>query len=323
MSESFIKLVIFAWSVGVASAFCSLAESSIVGLSDVGVKQQKKKSAKKGEMLANLMSNRSKYMSAIIMLNTIVNIGGSMIVGTMASTSLADSGAPTYVTYGTFLFTMTALMLLFSEIKPKVYAAQHSETVGVILYYPITIIAWILSPVVNAVNGFLNNKESGSGNSMSLVDVEHLICMASESGALRKDETDLVINALKLRDKCASDIVKEDSVLKVNVTDSVNEHKEMIVNCQYSKIVLVNRFDQPVGAVLKEDALISLIDNGEVSFADIMHPLPSVNSNYNLSLVTQEINRAPIKLLAVVDDNKVLLGVIGLTDVKEVLFNNY
>lgn len=118
MSEELIKLVVFAWSVGVASAFCSLAESSIVGLSDVGVKQQKKKSAKKGQMLTNLISNRSKHMSAIIMLNTIINIGGSMIVGTMASECLSGD-TPEYITYTTFLMTMTLMMLLFPRSNQR------------------------------------------------------------------------------------------------------------------------------------------------------------------------------------------------------------
>lgn len=321
MSDEVIRLIAFAWSVGAASAFCSLAESSIVGLSDVGVKQVRKKSAKKGDMLLNLMANRSKYMSAIIMLNTIINISGSMIAGTMASESLADSTS-SYLTYGTFLATMTVMMLLFSEIKPKVYAAQHSETVAIVLYYPIRMIAWLLSPIVNAVNGFLNNKES-SGKSMSLVDVEHLICMASESGALRKEETNLVINALKLREKSASDIIKEESVLKVNLVDKVKDHQETIINSCHGKIVLVNRLNQPVGAVLKEDALISLINDKEARFADIIYPLPSVNVNYSLSEIAQDISKSPIKMLAVVNDEKALVGVIGLTDIKEALFNSY
>ncbi|MEX0289365.1 MAG: CNNM domain-containing protein [Flavobacteriaceae bacterium] len=319
MSERIINLLLIALSVGVASAFCSLAESSIVGLSEVGIKQQRKKKPKNVDLLMKLLENRSKYMSSIIMLNTLINVGGSMAVGSIAASTLPAEGGSGVITYGTFVLSMTIGMLLFSEIKPKIYAAQYSERVAVLVYYPLAAITWFLTPVVNAINGFLNNKDNEKSG-MSIVDIEYLIGAASESGTLKKAETDLVINVLKLRAKTASEISKENCVISMSISDKIEDHADEIMASEHKKIVITNHLNFPVGVATKEDALISLIKRDRKTFADIMHFLPVISHDSTLSCVAKKIHEAPVKLLGVIGDDHKIVGVIGMSDIKEILF---
>ncbi|MFS1428801.1 CNNM domain-containing protein [Vibrio splendidus] len=308
-------------TVGVISAFCSLAEASIVGLSDLGIKKLKQQNEKHAELLTKVLRNRSKYLSATIMLNTITNIGGSMFVGTLAAKVLSGAENHGIITYSTFLALMTFLMLLFSEIKPKVFAAQKSEVVGVAIHYPLAFITWLLTPIVNTVNGFLNNKDSDDNNSVSLLEVEHLISMASESGTLKQSETSLLINFLNLKSKTASVMVdKEPNIVTINVTDTIMTHKDLVLGLEHKKIVLTNHRGNAVGVALKEEVLAAIINDQNVSFASIMHSLPVVSEDHNLACIAQEIHDAPAKIIAVADDKGQVRGVISLTDIKEVLF---
>lgn len=308
-------------TVGVISAFCSLAEASIVGLSELGIKQLKQTNEKKAELLSQVIKNRSKYLSATIMLNTITNVGGSMFVGTIAAIVLSDAENQGVITYSSFLMLMTFLMLLFSEIKPKVFAAQKSEAVAATIYYPLAFITWLLTPIVNTVNGFLNNKDSDENNTVSLLEVEHLISMASESGTLKQSETSLLINFLNLKSKTAQDLISNESnIITINVTDSIMEHKDTVIGLEHKKIVLANHRGNAVGVALKEEVLGAIINNQDVSFASIMHSLPVVSEDYNLACIAQEIHDAPAKIIAVSDSKGQVKGVISLTDIKEALF---
>lgn len=319
---NFTILVLSASLVAIISAFCSLAEASVVGLSDLSIKQLRKKNQSQADKLSKVLKNRSKFLSSIILLNTMTNITGSMLVGTLAATVLSDSQEFEYVTYTSFLTTMTLCMLLFSEIKPKVFAAQRSVPVCIAIYYPLTFITWLLTPVVQAINGFLNNKESNSEDSINLVDIEHLISTASESGLLKPGETNLVINALNLRTKKAVDILDDDTnVISINVNDKVSNHKETILSLTHKKIVLLNHMKMPVGVALREDALSALVRSEDILFSNIMHRLPVVPDDYNLSCIAQEVKEAPAKLIAVTNSSGFVIGVIGLSDIKEILFD--
>jgi len=111
------------WLIGSAltlvilSMLCSLAEAAIVGINEIKVRHLSRQSPNdKGlQTLLKLADKRISILSMIISLNTAVNIGGSMFIGTL-STAILDN-----LYYGIFTAALTATMLIYSEIKPKVY----------------------------------------------------------------------------------------------------------------------------------------------------------------------------------------------------------
>jgi len=309
-----IDLFIVAFLVGFASSFCSLAEASIVALTDFHVKTIGEKNPKLAKKLKKIIKNKPKFLSSIIMFNTVVNIGGSMFVGSIAA-SLYDENQYFY-----FVLSMTLLMLLFSEIKPKVFAAKNPDSVIKYINLPIIITTWLLTPIVNAVNGFLNN--NSADDELNIEELNHFVSTAAESGLIKKDEASIIKNVVELRAKTSDIIVKNEAITMMSVSDIINDKKEELLNTKFRRIILVNTELKPVGMFYKEDALKKIIlGESDLPLSSIMHPLPVVDPKCSVTVLARRLQKTGGHLAVVVDDDGLTLGVVSLTDVKGLIFS--
>ena len=310
-----IYLFVVAILVGFASSFCSLAEASIVALTEFQVKTIEKKSPTLAKKLKKIIDNKPKYLSSIIMFNTVVNIGGSMFVGSIATSLYNDEQ------YFTFVFSMTLLMLLFSEIKPKVFAAKNPDKVIKVINVPVIFTTWLLTPIVNAVNGFLNNNQNGD-DEIDIEELNHFVITARETGLIKKDEATIIRNIVDLRTQTSDIIVKDESITMMNISDIISERKDELLNSEHRRIVLVNSESKPVGMFFKEEALKKIILNeADVAFSTIMHPLPVVDPSCAVTVLARRLQKSGSHLAVVVDDEGVILGVVSLTDIKGLIFS--
>ena len=74
-----IELLGLALTASLPSATWFLSEASIVGSSEYKVKNLVKQDLSGSRDLAKVVENRSKYLSTIIFINTVINVGGSML----------------------------------------------------------------------------------------------------------------------------------------------------------------------------------------------------------------------------------------------------
>lgn len=315
MSIEVIYLLTVAFSVGFASSFCSLAEASIVALTDFHVKRIEEKNKKLAKKLKKILENKPKYLSSIIMFNTVVNIGGSMFVGSIATNLYNEQE------YFTFVFSMTILMLLFSEIKPKVFASKNPDSVIKFVNVPVIMTTWLLAPIVNSVNGFLNNNYNND-EELDIDELNHFVTTATERGLIKKDEATIIKNVIDLRTETSDICVKDGYISMMNVSDIIDSKKEDLLASEFRRIVLVNNENKPVGMFFKEDALKKIIlEEGNSSFSTIMHPLPVVDPKCTVTVLARKLQTSGSHLAVVVDDDGKILGVVSLTDIKGLIFS--
>ena len=61
--------------------------------------------------------------------------------------------------YAMFVCFSTFFLLIFSEVKPKVYASERLEKVGRYTEIPVTVITKLLSPVMSIVSAFIGERK--------------------------------------------------------------------------------------------------------------------------------------------------------------------
>lgn len=315
MAPEMITLYCISILVGVLSAYCSFAEASIVALTDVIIQKFSSNNQKLYKKLKKIIDNKPKYLSAIIMLNTMVNIGGSMFVGAIAIKIHTPEG------YTLFVGLLTLLMLLFSEIKPKVFAARNPEKVIKVLCNPIMLTTLILSPIVNAVNGFLNNNVQ-LDDSMDIEELNHFISTAKETGLIKKHEATIIKNIVDLRAKTSDMLIVSNEICSMNVGDTLAERKEDILNAVHRRIILVNDKNQPVGLFFREDALKRLVLNeSDTPLSKIMHPVPVIDLDTNVTYLARRLQGAGAHIAVFVEEDGSVKGVVSLTDIKGLIFS--
>lgn len=309
-----IELVGSALTVSLLSAACSVSEASIVGSSEYKVKNLVKQDLSGSRDLAKVVENRSKYLSTTIFLNTVINVGGSMLIGSLAIKQFDE------VQYAMFVCFLTFFLLIFSEVKPKVYASGRPEKVGRFVAKPIIIITKLLTPIMSIISAFIGEKTEREA--LSFHEVKSMLSSAGDLGVINAGESRIAQNVFALRERKAKELIVADGeITTVPVHSSLEDAKELALTTAHKRIIAVNRFNQPVGVVLQRDILRKLLkkDAGIETVAELIYPIHTVKGDCCLSELAMKLYRSDNHLSVVTDDSGKMLGVVSLSNIQELL----
>ena len=102
-----VTLIITVLIVVLSSALCSGAEAALFSVSIVKVRQLSNSNKKEGKALLSIRENMSRPIAAIVVLNNIANIVGSVIAGGIATVTLGNKWL------GLFSGCLTFLVIIF------------------------------------------------------------------------------------------------------------------------------------------------------------------------------------------------------------------
>ena len=138
-----ISFILFVISMITASALVSGSEAALLSVSLAKVKElNSTKKTSSTKRLLGIKLNLQKYITSIVILNNIINIIGSIYVGILATQFFGE----TYI--GVFSGVLTFLIILFSEIIPKIYGEKFASQISQIIAIPLYYITLLLTPLV-------------------------------------------------------------------------------------------------------------------------------------------------------------------------------
>ena len=167
----------------IISAFFSIAETSLMSINRYKLKHLAK-NGKKGAIFASkLLAETDILLSVILLCNNFCNVAAATLV-TVIVVQLygSDDGV---IMAGTLITTF--LILIFSEISPKVIAAAHSEKLALFCSFILFPLLKILYPIVWFVNIFVLSilkifNIKINFNQKNLITMDELKSIISESG---------------------------------------------------------------------------------------------------------------------------------------------
>ncbi len=178
-----IPLIWLYWAQGIlllVSAFFSISETSMMALNRYRLKHLVKLGNRAAKKTSDLLDNTDKLLGVILLGNNLVNSASGTLSAVLAIRLFGDGEMVLFV--ATLLLTF--LILVFSEVTPKVLGAAFPERVA----YPATLLLTPLLklayPVVWFVNlfvqGILNvlrirQPEPGQGNSLGLEELRTIV----------------------------------------------------------------------------------------------------------------------------------------------------
>lgn len=297
------------------SAFFSVGEAALVGLNEYRVKAYEREKGRSGGALSKLVERRSALLSTTLFLNTIVNIGGSALIGSYASKVFFDGD------YLLFIMALTFCMLIFSEVRPKLYASNNPEKVASKIAPIMIFLGWLCRPIMMIINLFLKGGEDTK--SLSELEVQSVLCSATEHGVMNKVESRIARNVFNLRTKKASGLVLKGSmVTTLPVHVGFEEAMSLAAESQYKRMIAVNADGKPVGVFLQRDILRqSCIEESErvKSISELVHPLKVVAEDCCLATLATDLYRSPNHIAIVADASDCMVGVITLSNIQELL----
>ncbi len=313
-SEALMALIAYVLLTCFLSAFFSLAEASIVALSEYRVKAFINHTVG-GEPLLRLYENKKANLSTALFLNTTVNIAGVAAVGAKASQLLIG------LEYKVFVLALTLAMLVFSEVKPKVYASSHPEKVANKLAKIMLALTWCCRPFVAFIYIFLKREDTDS-NSVSAIDIRSILVSASEKGVIDKSELKLAQNVFNLGSVRAGALALRDVPLTtLPVYSTLGEALEIALHKDHKRIVATSKTGEPVGVFLQRDILRAWCEapSPSQSIADLLYSVKLVDADCSLARLASDLYRAPNHFAIVMDSDGSVAGVITLSNIQELL----
>ena len=312
-----LALIIVVTIVLLGSAFCSGAETALLSVSPIKVRQlaQSKKPATLA--LASIRLKINRPIATIVILNNIFNIIGSIIIGSLTTKILGDAWL------GVFSGGLTFLIIVFGEIVPKTLSQRYAEPISLFIAIPIKFLTVIFTPLVWLVEHvtapFVQGQKIPTTDE---AEIKFLTNIGYQEGVIEDDEAEMIQRVFQLNDLNASDLMTPRIIITYLKGDqTLNECQEDIIKSQHTRILVIeDTVDNVTGLVLKDELLTAMIEGkGDRQINNLQRPVhfvPETNRADKLLKVFQE-NRE--HLAVVLDEYGGVAGVVTLEDVLEVL----
>lgn len=301
----------------ILSAYFSATEVAFISLTDAKVASMIKRKLPRANLIKKLKSQPRRLLVTILIGNNIVNIAAASLA-TIVAGDLFDS-AVLGITTG----VMTLLVLIFGEIIPKSYAANHNKKFAIFAAPALRMMQWSLYPLV-AIFEWLTNLIAGQHQEerVSEEELRALAMAGAKQGTIEHDERAMIERLFSLNDLKAKDIMTaRENIISIQHNISIDTANDIISNSHHSRFPIVDgTLDEVLGFVHAHDVLVAYHDeSADRMVGDIVHPILKVPKGKRLDALLKHFRRKNLHMAIVQDSKKKTVGLITLEDVLEEL----
>ncbi len=251
-----IEIVIIIGCILLLSGFCSGAEAALVSISEADIEpllQQKKFGA---TIVAKVKKYQYRSIITLVILNNIVNIVGSIVVGRIVIDRYGDA-ILAIITTG-----LTFGIIVFSEILPKSIGLHYRENVSLLSAPIVWLMTIVLLPIILFFEWCTSLLNKGHRKVGTEEEIRSLVSIGRRAGHIESDEGQLIHRAFILNDKKAGDIMTPlKDIVWCTDTSTVREAAQKVFTHTYSRYPVLGRSMHEVkGLVMSYDILECLAE---------------------------------------------------------------
>ena len=314
------RLVVLALLL-VAAAFLSAAEISLVSVNRFRVRSLREEGSRRAETLAKLLEHPNRFLSTILMLTLLVQIGASAI-----ATGLAlNIGLPVAAAIATGV--MTFLIFIFSEMAPKTYATNHPDRVAMavapivnllsVVFYPLVRVLILIS---NGVIRIFGGKTIKEGPFVTEGDIKALVSEAEEQDVIEEEEKKLIHSIFEFGDTLVREVmIPRTDMIMLSEDAGLEEVLEIILGSGFSRIPVYREdFDHIVGVLYAKD-LLPYLKRGEsdVRPREFIREAHFIPETKRVSELLTEMRNLTIHMAIVLDEYGGTAGLVTIEDLLE------
>lgn len=300
------------------SAFFSGSETALLSLDRLRVKYLVQKKRRGAERLELLLNQPDRLLGAILVGNNLVNIAASVFATTLLVQLYGERGELLTI------LILTPLLLIFSEISPKSYAAQCPEKVSFLVLRPILFVMWLFSPVVWLVTGvsrLLTRLFRGEVERpiISEDEIRSIISVGEEAGVVAKEKRRMLHGVFELAQIQVRDVmIPRTEVVGIEVSANYEQVLRLAQEAHHSRFpVYEGSLDNVVGIIHSKD-ILNYVDQPEgFSLRELARAPYFVPESKRIETLLQSFRKKKVHLAVVVDEYGGVEGIVTLEDIFE------
>lgn len=312
-----IYLVIIVILIAI-SAFCSCIETAFSCASNIRLKKFADAGNKKAKTALYIINNYDKALTAILILNNIVNLGCSSLATVVCLELFGDYGAA--ISTG----ATTLLVLTFGEIIPKCLGKEKSDSISMAVARILKVLMIILTPFIFVFSKIKNLalklfRVKQEDSTVTEDELKIIVESIEEQGVLEEQESQMVRSALDFDEKTAEEILTPRvDVTAIDIDDDPDTITDIIRTQRYSRIpVYKGTVDNVVGILHSWDYMDEIIKGGKPDLEKLIIKPEFIFRTQKLSAILANFRKKKLHIAIVTDEYGGTLGILTMEDLLE------
>ena len=300
------------------SAFCSCIETAFSCANNIRLKKFADAGNKKAKVALYIINNYDKALTAILILNNIVNLGCSSLATVVCLELFGDYGAA--ISTG----ATTLLVLTFGEVIPKCLVKDKSDSISMGVARILKVIMVVLTPfifVFSKIKTLALKLFRIKQDDTTVTEDELKIIVESieEQGVLEEQESQMVRSALDFDEKTAEEILTPRvDVTAIDIDEDINTITEIIRTQRYSRIpVYKGTVDNIVGILHSWDYMDEIIKGSTPDLKKLIIKPEFIFRTQKLSAILANFRKKKLHIAIVTDEYGGTLGILTMEDLLE------
>ena len=314
-----VLAIILAGILLIASGFASGAEIAFFSLSPNDLNELDGEKRSVDGKIKFLREDSERTLATILITNNLVNVTIIMLCNYFFA-HVISFGNAYWLEFLVITVLLTFLLLLFGEIMPKVYCAQHALSVCRAIASTIVGLRRLFYPLSSILirTGVLAEKVLQKENHMlSVDDLEQALELTDKEEL--KEEKNMLEGIVRFGDETAKEVMtSRQDVVALDFRSSYPEVLRCIVENNYSRIpVYQESMDNVRGILYIKDLLPHLNKPANFRWQSLIRPPYFVPETKKIDDLLRDFQENKVHIAIVVDEFGGTSGIVTLEDILE------
>jgi Mg2+/Co2+ transporter CorB len=312
----------------VVSGLFSLAETAMMAANRVRLRHRAQRGSGGAKRALALLAQTDKLLGVLLLGNNLINAASATLTAVLSARLFGEGRI--VLALGTV--AVTFLILVFSEITPKVIGATHADRLAIPVAIVLTPLLRITYPVVWFVNLFVQvllkllriRPADDAGSRLTQEEVRSLVL---EGQYFRGKHRALLANLFDLETITVDDVMTpRNHIHGIDLAEKPSQLRQQLATSYHSRVPAFNETLDDIVGILPLKQVVSLPPGDEVD-AEALMPLlrPAYFVPAGTPLLTQltQFQNDRQRLALVVDEYGELLGLVTIEDIIEEIIGEF
>ncbi len=314
----------------VLGAWFSAAETSMMAINRYRLNHLIRKGNRSAKLTGRLLSKVDKLLGSILFGNTLLNVAAAAITNILILRLFGTSEFALLV--GTLAITF--VLLVFSEIMPKIIAASYPERVALPSSYLLAPLITLFHPVVSVASALVKGllwlvrikiQTDQSKQKMTLEELRGLVLEAEHF--LPRKHQKMLLNLVDLERITVNDVmIPRNQIESLNVEADPVELRHQIITCHHTLLpVYADTPGNVIGILHIKRILPLLLEEAldTAQFREVLHDPYFIPSDTPLLKQLQQFQERQTRMGLVVDEYGELLGMVTIENILEEIVGDF
>lgn len=308
----------------ICSALISGAEVAFFSLTQTDINEEEAAKTTRGDLIVKLVQKPKKLLATILIANNFINIAIVLLFSSLGNSMFRGMEHKIFglirLRFLVEVVAATALILLFGEILPKIYASRNRMKFVRFMAYPLAVLDKVLSPLsipMKASTSYLQDKLGRQKTNLSVDQLSHALELTSEEDTT-KEEQKILEGIVSFGNTDTKQVMcPRIDIFALSEEMKFPEVIREIVKNGYSRIpVFKDNVDNVTGVLYVKD-LLPHIDKKTFNWSKLKREAYFVPENKKLDDLLREFQDMKMHLAIVVDEYGGTSGLVTLEDIIE------